>query len=57
MAEKKQGVDSPDEEILTLTEQERTLITLLRNLEYGEVRIVVKALEIVQVEEKKSIKL
>ena len=57
MAEKKQGVGSPDKEAMSLTGQERTLIALLRKLDYGEVRIVVKASEIVQIEEKKSIKL
>ena len=57
MVEKKQGVESPDRETVSLTGQERRLIALLRELDYGEVRIVVKASEIVQIEEKKSIKL
>ena len=57
VVEKKQSVESPDRETMSLTGQERTLIALLRELEYGEVRIVVKASEIVQIEEKKSIKL
>ena len=39
------------------TGQERKLIELIRRLDYGEVRIVIKGSEIVQIEEKKSIKL
>ena len=42
---------------ITLTAQESKVIELLRHLDYGEVRIVVKASEIVQIEEKKSVKL
>ena len=42
---------------LTLTKQERRVIEILRKLDYGETRIVVKGHEIVQVEEKKSIKI
>ena len=37
--------------------QERKLIEVIRGLDYGEVRIVIKGSEIVQIEEKKSIKL
>jgi hypothetical protein len=41
-----------------LTEQEKKLIRILRRLDYGEVRIVVKAGAPVHIEEiKKSIKL
>ena len=40
-----------------VSEQELKLLGLLRDLNYGEIRIVVKAYEIVQIEEKKSIKL
>ena len=42
---------------MPLTEQERKLIEILRKIDYGEVRIVVKESVIVQIEEKKSIKL
>ena len=42
---------------MPLIRQERKLIEILRNLDYGEVRVVVKDSEIVQIEEKKSIKL
>ena len=42
---------------MPLTGQERKLIALLRKLDFGEMRIVVKESEIVQIEEKKSIKL
>ena len=48
---------SPDEAEAPMTEQERKVFTILREMDYGEVRIVVKASEIVQIEEKKSIKL
>ena len=48
---------SPDKAETLMSEQERKVIKILRKLDYGEVRIVVKASEIVQIEEKKSIKL
>ena len=57
VAVKKQGDASPDMAAMPLTGQERKLIELLRKLDYGEVRIVVKESVIVQIEEKKSIKL
>ena len=57
MAVKKQGEASPDMAAMPLTEQERKLIEILRKIDYGEVRIVVKESVIVQIEEKKSIKL
>ena len=41
----------------SFTGQERKLIEVIRKLDYGEVRIVIKDSEIVQIEEKKSIKL
>ena len=44
-------------DLLPITEQERKALATLRKLDYGEVRIVVKGAEIVQIEEKKSIKL
>ncbi|MCL2158017.1 MAG: YezD family protein [Oscillospiraceae bacterium] len=59
MTAKKQGETAPDTDMaaMRLKGQERKLIELLRGLEFGEVRIVVKESEIVQIEEKKSIKL
>ena len=57
VADKEQGVNTPDMATMPLTGQERKLIERLRKLDFGEVRIVVKASEIVQIEEKKSIKL
>ena len=39
------------------TEQEHKVLEVLRQIDYGEMRIVVKDSEIVQIEEKKSIKL
>ena len=57
VAVKKQGEALPDMAAMPLAGQERKLIELLRKLDYGEVRIVVKETEIVQIEEKKSIKL
>jgi len=48
---------SADLEKTQITEQERKILSILRKLDYGEVRIVVKNFEIVQAEEKKSIKL
>ena len=48
----------PDElEQMLTTKQERKVLELIRNLEYGEARIVVKKSAIVQIEEKKSISL
>ena len=47
----------PDTEKEPFSEQERKLIEVIRRLDYGEVRIVIKDSEIVQIEEKKSIKL
>ena len=57
VAVKKQGEASPDMAAIPLTGQERKLIELLRKLDFGEVRIVVKETEVVQIEERKSIKL
>ena len=57
VADKEQGVNMSDMAAIPFTEQERKLIELLRKLDFGEVRIVVKESEIVQIEEKKSIKL
>ena len=46
------------EKALKLTEQERKLIEIIRNLEFGEVRIVVNDKKPTRIEEiKKSIKL
>ena len=39
-----------------ITEQEYKVLETLRKLEYGEVRVVVQATEIVQIVEQKSIK-
>jgi len=39
-----------------LNRQEFKLIEVLRKLDYGEIRVVMKASEIVQIEEKRSIK-
>ena len=52
VAVKKQGGASPVIAAMPLTGQERKLIELLRKLDYGEVRIVVKESVIVQIEEK-----
>ena len=54
---KKRNRASSDTEEMPITEQERKALSILRNLDYGEVRIVVKDSELVQIEEKKSIKL
>ena len=54
---KKQGRASSDLEKRPITDQERKVIETLRKLDYGEVRIVVQASEIVQVVEQKSIKI
>ena len=51
------GGACPDEAKEPFTGQERKLIEVIRGLDYGEVRIVIKGSEIVQIEEKKSIKL
>jgi len=40
-----------------MNEQEKKLLEVLRKLEYGELRVVVKGSAIVQIEEKKSVKL
>ena len=42
---------------MLVTEQERKVIEILRDLDFGEERIVVKDHEVIRVEEKKSIKL
>ena len=42
---------------MMVTEQERRVIEILRELDYGEERIVVKSHDIIQIEEKKSIKI
>jgi len=42
---------------IRITEQECKVIEILRELDYGEVRIVKRGFEIVQIEEKKSVKL
>ena len=58
MSELSQKVETAsDSDLMPVTEQERKLIEVLRKLDYGEVRIVLRGSEIVQVEEKKSIKL
>ena len=44
-------------EPLAVSEQERKLLEVIRKLDYGEVRVVIKDSNIVQIEEKKSIKL
>ena len=40
-----------------ISEQEQKVLDLIRQIKFGEIRIVVRNSEIVQVEEKKSIKL
>ena len=39
------------------SEQELKVFQLMRKLEYGEIRVVIKNSNVVQIEEKKSIKL
>ena len=57
MAEqKKQGKTAAEPEKEAITTQERKVLNTLRKLDYGEVRIVVQASEIVQIVEQKSIK-
>ena len=53
---KMQDGASPGNAKKPITEQECKVIEILRKLEYGELRIVVQASEIVQVVEQKSIK-
>ena len=53
---KKQESASVDLTKKPLTEQERKVLETLRKLDYGELRIVVQASEIVQIVEQKSIK-
>ena len=53
---KKQDGASPSLTKIPITEQERKVLEVLRKLDYGEVRIVVQASEIVQIVEQKSIK-
>lgn len=58
MSEVKKRSAAPDELVSVLTnEHERKVLELLRNLVYGEARIVVRNSVIVQIEEKKSITL
>jgi len=49
--------DKSKTETPQITEQENKLLEILRRIDYGEMRIVVKGSEVVQIEEKKSIKL
>ena len=44
-------------EVPAVYEQERESIKVIQNLDYGEVRVIIKGSSIVQIEEKKSIKL
>ena len=53
----KQDRHSPDMVQMPITKQEDKLLEIMRKLDYGEIRIVVKNSEIVQIEEKKSFKL
>ena len=49
-----------DMDILDLcrpSEHELTVFKLMRNMEYGEIRIVIRNSHVVQIEEKKSIKI
>ena len=58
MSETAKRGDKPDTaEKTPPTEQEHKVLEILRELDYGEIRIVVRDSEIVQIEEKKSIKL
>jgi len=55
---RRQDDTATDSATLTVTEQERKIIEILRSLDFGEMRIVVKDGTAVHVEEiKKSIKL
>jgi len=51
------ALDSDFTDFLKPNEQEIKVFQLMRNLEYGEIRIVIKNSAVVQIEEKKSIKL
>ena len=42
---------------MPVTKQERKVIEILRGLDFGEERIIVKDHEVIRVEEKKSIRL
>jgi len=46
-----------DGQVVTISEHENKLLEALRKLDYGELRVVVKGSAIVQIEEKKSVKL
>jgi len=50
-------VKSADVDIIKPNEQEIAVFRLMRNMEYGEIRIVMKDSKVVQIEEKKSIRL
>lgn len=54
---KKRGGASNNLVAVMTNEHERKVLELLRNLAYGEARIVIRNFEIVQIEEKKSITL
>jgi hypothetical protein len=47
----------PAEENAPVTEQERKVLVSLRKLDFGEVRVIVKKSEIVQIEVTKSVKI
>ena len=49
--------DTAANDLLPISDQECKLLIALRQIDYGEMRIVIKGAEIVHVEEKKSIKL
>ena len=53
----KLGTNSNCINTFTPTEHELTVFRLMRKMEYGEIRIVIKNSHVVQIEEKKSIKL
>ena len=57
--DKEKKKDNPAEKMteMLVNDQERKIIEILRELDYGEERIIVKGHEVIQVEEKKSIKL
>ena len=54
---KQHGGSISNRAAVMVTEQERKLLEALRNLKYGEIRVIIKDYAIVRMEEKKSIKM